>query len=650
MERESLGRCGSGDVEVNRVNHRLKKEGNIGCMNAFSINETHMNLVALAQEGPLFRSLFESHPDATYGIDAAGNYFIGNQAVVRNTGYTYEEFLTMNIQQIIVPEDLPKVYGHLQRALAGQAQHFECHILNRHQQVLVMDTTYIPIHVGEQIVGVFGIARDISEQRRNEEQVRKSETSLRLAQKIAQMGSWEYDLDRQQVVWSEEMSRIMGWEQVDSVVVAFENAMNFVNPGDVERVQAAISHTAETGEPYNIQFAIKRPDGEHRHLVAKGETITDRDGRMSRIVGIVYDITDRIVEKKQLADSEQMLHMIVESMLDLVAVADANGHILYASPSHEKILGYMPQEYLFMNPFSYLHPDEVDRILSNFLHMLQTGQTTDFTFRSRHKDGHYVHLEGRSVPVAGADGQVEKVVVVARDISERRKTEALLLQSEKLAIAGQLAASIAHEIRNPLTALKGFTQLMIHNKRENDEHLRVMYAELERIEMILSELLVLAKPQLHNVTEHDLADLLHDVLTLMTPQANMHNVVLAPRFEAGLPSVLCDRNQLKQVFLNFLKNSFEAMPNGGTITVDLYREGDEAILRFIDEGCGIAPERLMKIGEPFYTTKDKGTGLGLMVSKSIIETHNGTLHVTSELNVGTTVALTLPLQIAKKDR
>ncbi|MGZ4032576.1 MAG: ATP-binding protein, partial [Tumebacillaceae bacterium] len=165
--------------------------------------------------------------------------------------------------------------------------------------------------------------------------------------------------------------------------------------------------------------------------------------------------------------------------------------------------------------------------------------------------------------------------------------------------------------------------------------------------------LVLAKPQAMNYQLKDLNVLLQNIIALIDTQAIMNNVQILMMIssEKELPLIECEENQLKQVFINILKNALEAMPDGGNVYVSVKRTADDKVhVQFVDEGCGIPPERVAKLGEPFYTTKEKGTGLGLMVSYKIINEHQGQINVTSELNIGTTVDVVLPIRLEKKQQ
>ncbi|QJC53717.1 PAS domain S-box protein [Paenibacillus albicereus] len=234
------------------------------------------------------------------------------------------------------------------------------------------------------------------------------------------------------------------------------------------------------------------------------------------------------------------------------------------------------------------------------------------------------------------------VVVIIRDISERKKNEELLINSEKLYVAGQLAAGIAHEIRNPLTSLKGFLQLMASGRSTSSHYFDIMKSELSRIEMIVSELLMLSKPQVYEMDFADVRVMMLDTALLLESQAALYGIEIKADYGQEPLWIYGVDSQIKQVFINVLKNAIEVMQDGGEIEIRLRAEDDEAVISVTDGGPGIDEEQLSKMGQPFYTTKDKGTGLGLMVSYKIVDNHKGRIRVSSELGIGTTFEIRLP--------
>ncbi|MFD0767835.1 ATP-binding protein [Bacillus sp. CGMCC 1.60114] len=221
-------------------------------------------------------------------------------------------------------------------------------------------------------------------------------------------------------------------------------------------------------------------------------------------------------------------------------------------------------------------------------------------------------------------------------------------QAEKLAVVGKMATTIAHEIRNPLTALKGFTQLQREKHPEDAEYYNIMVQEIERMNTIVSELMVLGKPKKREYKLHNIKDILSYVIYIVEQPASQYGITISTIFNKALPPIQCDEKQMKQVFLNLIKNAIESMPNGGNIIVEANLVQDnQIVVSVIDEGCGMDQEKIDKIGEAFYTTKENGTGLGLMVTYKIIEEHQGKIVFESKIGVGTKVNVMLPVAEVK---
>ncbi|MFY0761856.1 ATP-binding protein [Metabacillus dongyingensis] len=240
------------------------------------------------------------------------------------------------------------------------------------------------------------------------------------------------------------------------------------------------------------------------------------------------------------------------------------------------------------------------------------------------------------------------ILCIGNDVTQKKRDAEVILKTEKMSVIGELAASIAHEIRNPLTSIKGFVQFLQEDElmKQRSEHLRVMSEEIDRINEVVGELLLIAKPQMQTVLSVDLKAVIEDVMTLMKSSALQNNISLMLNHEADLFKVSGNKNHLKQVFINLVKNAIESMPDGGTVETAIERSADGSIrISISDEGIGLSQERMEKLGEPFYTTKDKGTGLGLTVCYKIIrEEHAGEILFESEEGRGTTVHIILPAE------
>ncbi|MFD0693568.1 ATP-binding protein [Paenibacillus sp. GCM10027628] len=356
----------------------------------------------------------------------------------------------------------------------------------------------------------------------------------------------------------------------------------------------------------------------------------------------IFEINEELHRsKKELEISQTNYRLIAEHSTDLISVSDRNGLPIYLSPSHELILGIDVDEFRG-RLFDLVHPDDYVLINPVWSNVITEKKPSQIEYRYQHANGKWVWIESHYVPIHNDHGEVEKIISISRDITDRKKTEEVIRDAEKLSIVGELAAGIAHEIRNPLTTLKGFIQ-MLKKESSNPYYLDVMFEELCRIEAITNELLYLGKPQAQSVKESNIEGILEQVTTLLHPQALMNNIVLKVQLQPNLPFILCVENQLKQVFINLLKNSIEAMPKGGEIQVESRLEKGFLLVSVKDSGIGISEERMETLGQPFYSLKEKGTGLGLTVCKKIIHEHAGSLIFHSKEGVGTIVEVRLPI-------
>ncbi|WP_174733646.1 ATP-binding protein [Mesobacillus harenae] len=218
-----------------------------------------------------------------------------------------------------------------------------------------------------------------------------------------------------------------------------------------------------------------------------------------------------------------------------------------------------------------------------------------------------------------------------------------LRRKEKLAVIGQMATAIGHEIKNPLSALRGFIQLEQERNKETDNYYRIMLSEVDRINIIATDLLILGRPKTIVKRHANIEEVIYYVISILKYFAEERNVTIKVLQEKPIPHLLCDENQIKQAFINIIKNSIEAISDGGYVNIKFSSDGSFVKVVVEDDGCGIPREDLNKIGEPFYTLKENGTGLGLMVTKKIIDEHDGEIAIDSEVNQGTIVSILLPL-------
>ena len=345
----------------------------------------------------------------------------------------------------------------------------------------------------------------------------------------------------------------------------------------------------------------------------------------------------------ELRKTKELLESVINNTSDGICVLDLDGNVISVNAAHEHIFGWS-QEELLDQPLPIYPPDLEDERREMFEKLRMGKQISGLESVRLRKDGRLIHVSMTKTPIKNERGEIFGFAGITRDITERKQTEELLRKSDKLSVAGQLAAGLAHEIRNPLTSLRGFLQLLQHDMKEKKHYFDIMLSELDRINFIVSEFLVIAKPEAITYKKGDLREILQSVIALLDTQAVLCNVQLLLEFQSDISEIVCSEMHLKQLFINLVKNAMEAIPKEGQIKIMVSMEGSDQIrVRTQDNGCGIPEERLKQLGEPFYTTKEKGTGLGLMMCFKIVEAHKGTLTVQSQVGYGTTIDVILPM-------
>ncbi|MBI2202257.1 MAG: PAS domain-containing protein [Candidatus Rokubacteria bacterium] len=372
-------------------------------------------------------------------------------------------------------------------------------------------------------------------------------------------------------------------------------------------------------------------------------------GAVEHVMLLLEDVTEQVRLGEEARRAERHLASVVESASDVVVSTDTDGRILTWNAAAEKVSGYTR--------------DEVrGRFFADLCSAVQRAAVVR-EFAGARRGGGFAVAEwdlvteaGRLVPVAWVGstmkddtGCVVGIVVVGRDLTERRKFEAQLLQSQKLAALGVLAGGIAHEIRNPLTISSSAAQFLLDGADDADvrqECAEKVLAGIRRASIIIENLLRFARPGAHaDMQPVDLVSGVGDTVALVANQAKLQQVKMIvelpdlPVRVSGVPSLL------QQVFMNLHLNAFDAMPAGGLLRVSVERTGSEGIVRIGDTGAGIPAGDIGKIFDPFYTTRPvgRGTGLGLSICYSIVRQHFGAIDVESGEGKGSTFSVRLPL-------
>ncbi|MFC4409416.1 ATP-binding protein [Chungangia koreensis] len=353
---------------------------------------------------------------------------------------------------------------------------------------------------------------------------------------------------------------------------------------------------------------------------------------------------ERDTMENRYTSKQNFLRLFIEHTNDAIAIFDLDDSIMEVNPAFEKMYGWSREECIG-NKLP-LYPEYRREDVRRRSRMVRKGESFQMLeVKDVKRDGTVMDVQLTLNPIFNEKGDVIATSLIARDISFKVEKERLTLEAEKLKVAGEMAAGVAHEIRNPMTVISSFVQMM-NAERHNPyrEYTAVVETELKRIDEILSEYLVLAKPSATIKSDLNLHKLISDVMILFGPEMNNRKITATVDSVAACAEVVAEEKMMKQLFINLLKNSIEAVENAGIIQVKIENQNDHFIdITITDNGVGMSEEVLNKVFEPFYTTKEAGTGLGMMISQKIINDHGGKIHIESEMDVGTSIKVTLPV-------
>lgn len=314
--------------------------------------------------------------------------------------------------------------------------------------------------------------------------------------------------------------------------------------------------------------------------------------------------------------------------------------IIYANKTSLNLLNLShAEEILGKDYFTFIHPDYYELMERRFQNIIESKVTLEpIELKIITSSGTEIDIESIE-GVFFFEGEV-LIQVNVQDITDKKETKNMLMQTEKLSVMGELAAGIVHEVRNPLTVLRGFLEMIAETESsKNKEYIEIMKLELERIETIANDLLLFSKPHPQKVKINNMRKLFSEVIFLLEPMAFKKHIGLKLHCMDESIEMMSDATQLKQAFINMIKNAIEATPLYGEVNISVRKNNNSIDVDISDTGCGIPIGQLNKIGTSFFSTKQDGTGLGLMVTFNIIKNHNGIINITSEVGKGTTFAI-----------
>ncbi len=618
-----------------------------------------------------YRLLFDSNPHPMWVYDSETFRFLAvNEAAVRQYGYTREEFLAMTIKDIRPAEELPRLIEGLRRVDQGI---YSPPGVWRHRR---KDGSLFDVEVTLSTLEMAGrparltLALDVTERHRALQALKASETRYRLVSRATNEAIWDWDLISNQVEWNEGVRTLFGYS-ADQVGPDATWWIENIHAEDRDRIMAGIHAVIDGGRTYwKGAYRYRRCDGSYAPVVDSGYVVHDEEGRAVRMIGSMGDRSDVKRAEAALAAEKEQLTVTLRSIGDAVVTTDTSSTIVLLNKAAEELTGWA-QEEAAGRPFG-----DIFRIIDERSGQAQGDPVSDILRAEGAaalppntvlvaRGGQVRFIAGSGAPIRDQSGRGLGVVLVFRDVTAKRHLEEEMLKASKLESVGVLAGGIAHDFNNILTAVLGNILLIkMTLKPEDSAYRRLLEAEgaCLRAKDLTKQLLTFSRGGDPMKTRASIGELAREASVLALRGSSL-------RCEHDVPEDLwpveVDRGQMRQVIHNLVVNAQQAMPDGGTIrirgenvTLGSERPGPGITLapgRYVrlsiaDEGHGIPTTIKDRIFDPYFTTRPKGSGLGLAVAYSVVTKHDGTIGVLSQDGAGAVFHLLLPATQAQSAR
>jgi PAS domain S-box-containing protein len=503
-----------------------------------------------------------------------------------------------------------------------------------------------------------GTTTDIDDQKRAEEKLRESEYEARLivdnmpgaVALLSPTGNLEMVSQQGMEFFGRTVEELSGWGTNDTI-----------HPEDLPGVIDAFTLAFSTGRPYDVLARFRRADGVYRWSQNRGCPIRDRNGDIARWCTLITDIDDLKHAEEALRESEHESRLIVDSIPGLIAVIDMSGEIERVNQPILDYFGRSQEELRQWAVDDTIHPDDRPGYLQAFERSFAAGDPFGYeAVRIRRFDGVYRWLNMRGLPLRDRQGQVVRWYFLLTEVDDRKRAEEALRQAQadlarinRMTTMGELAASLAHEVSQPISGTMTNANACLRSLGSDKPDLDLVRTAVTRIvrdAQRATEIIGRIRSQFEkgalNREVIDVNEVNRETVALLRDEAMRYNISVRTELAADLPQIVGDRVQLQQVVMNLIVNSIEAMKDVDGIREMLIKsqrgENEQIVLSVSDTGIGLPPQLAEQIFDAFFTTKPHGTGMGLRISRSIIESHGGRLWAAGSPGRGATFHLNLP--------
>ena len=633
------------------------------------IAEQKLAREALASSQRQYRELYDNAPDMYCSVDVKTKKVIRcNQTLAANLGMTKDEIIGLPFVELYHPDSREKARDSSREFLeTGQLNRDDLQLGRRDGGGIDVSlrVTAVRSEDGE-ILYSNTVWRDIGNRKRAEATLGESEAALATAQEIAKIGNWRWSMtDNRLISFSEQFAKNYGVSLGDDLAKASAMIEEAVHPEDRDRSTAVIKQANVEGGSFSVEFRILLPNGDIRHVIEVGRVVRGESGHER--IGTLQDITERKRAEGEIESSRARLAGILDIAPEAVITIADDMSVIMFNQAAERIFGYDAGE-IMGRPFDMLMPAHFRQghgaLVEAFAQSSETARYMD-----QRGFIHGLRKDGSEFPAAASVskltiGKERLYTVMLRDTTAQRKIQDELIATKNEAeVANQakseFLAAMSHELRTPLNAILGFSDIMrnqylgplgadqyleyVEDIHKSGDHLLSLLSNLLDISAIETGKMKITKAAV------PVEEIVMDCLRIVAAQAQSKGVELVHAMAEPMPDLHADRRSIKQILLNLLTNAIKFTPEGGNVSLTTVASDSHMIFTVTDNGVGIAADMLPLVTDPFTRVEkdpllaNEGWGLGLAITNSLVDLHRGVMEIKSELGVGTTVIVTLPL-------